>query len=158
VTALALMAGSLALPLAVAQGNAGTVKVQDDSDTGDHSNDPHVGCSFSIEGFNMAAASGNITIEAWPPTGADRSTVLNSTWTADAGSDDSGHHFVAGEFTLPSGHYKVFASNTGGHDKMKVFWVDCETASVPVFPTTATLALAALGAVGGTFVILRRKP
>ncbi len=154
---LALMAVALLPSAVMAEGNAGTVKVKDDSDNGGMDNQPHVGCTFSVEGFNMAAASGTIVIENWPP-GGDRSEALNSTWTADAQSDSSGNHFIAGEFTLPDGHYKVFASNTGGHDKMKVFWVDCPTASVPVFPTTAALALGTLGAVGGAFVILRRKP
>ncbi|MES2155227.1 MAG: hypothetical protein V4510_08845 [bacterium] len=154
--ALALAGLAAWAPPVVADGNAGTVKVQDDSDTGNMSNDPHVGCSFSVEGFNMAAASGTLSIQAWPPTG-DRSEVLAANWTADADSDATGNHFVAGEFSLPSGHYKVSASNEQ-HAKTKVFWVDCPNASVPVFPTTTALTIGTTAALGGAFLILRRRP
>lgn len=137
-------------------GNYGTIKVQDDSDTGNHSNDPHVGCSFSIEGFGMAAASGNLTIKAWPPTGDHDTVVLDSTWTSTE-TDAHGNHFVEGPLTLESGHYKVYASNTDGHAKTKVFWVDCPQAEVPVFPTVASVTLAGLGSVGGAMLLLQRK-
>jgi hypothetical protein len=168
-TRLVLAAASAAILLlfsmpAMAQGNAGTVKVQDDSETGNMSNDPHVGCDFSVEGFNMAATSGTIRIVAWPPEGDHETVVLTANWTADGDEGQAEAHFVSGPFSLPAGHYKVFASNTGGHEKMKVFWVDCEagttsppTAPIPVFPTTAALALGSMGALGGAYLVLRRR-
>ena len=163
----ALILGTAALlclsATATASGTAnhGTVKVQEDSETGDHSNNPHVGCSFSVEGFKMAADAGTITIKAWPPEGDHETVVLSDNWTADEGDsadDKDGAHFVAGPYELESGHYKVFASNAPDHDKTKVFWVDCEQAEIPVFPTPMALGLAGVGALGGTWVVLRRKP
>ncbi|HEX2066124.1 MAG TPA: hypothetical protein VHI93_04855 [Candidatus Thermoplasmatota archaeon] len=145
--------------------NNGTVKVHTEGSLGSPENDPHVGCPFFVEGFNMDAASGTLTIKAWPPTG-DTSVVLTVNWTADEESSEAdSHHFVAGPFTLPSGHYKLFVSNTM-HDKMKVFWVECEeaptttgppTTQIPFFPSTAALVVGMGGALLGSLFLLRRR-
>jgi hypothetical protein len=108
--------------------NNGTVKVHTQGDIGSMENDPHVDCPFYVEGFNMDASHGSLVIKSWPPTGA-KTVVMDTTWTADSGGSDS-HHFLNGPYTLPSGHYKLFVEDTK-HDKMKVFWVDCDTPQPP---------------------------
>lgn len=124
-----------AIPLALAD-NPGDVKIHDPNQLELQRNDPHVGCSFFVEGFNMDATSGTITFEAWPPTG--NMTIVHAsgaaeTWTADDTNAQGHHHFVSGPYSLPDTHthiqgthYKVFVSNDN-HDKMKVFWVKCDT-------------------------------
>lgn len=172
-----------ALPAIATDDNQGDIKVHSPDGTGEPANEPHVGCSFFIEGFNMEAASGTLVIRSWPPTNEGNTTVvLNTTWTADD-QEVEGHHFLAGPFTLAAGHYKVFASDVR-HDKMKVFWVDCEgtstetetgtgtetgtetgtttgvattTTAIPVFPTATALVLGSVGALGGAFLMLRRR-
>ena len=171
----------LAIPGNATPDNQGTIKVHNPGDVGDESNDPHVGCSFFVEGFNMEAASGTLVIKSWPPTG-DMSVVVDTTWAADD-DEDAGHHFLNGPYSLGDGHYKVFVSDEQ-HDKMKTFWVECQqpcerdcgtgtttetgttqtgttdtgtTTQVPVFPTAASLALGGIGALGGAFLVLRRR-
>lgn len=153
-TALAILA-MLAAPVQ-ATSNEGTVKVKDGTDTGGKDNEPHVGCTFSIEGFGMEASSGTLHVDSWPPTG-DKTTVLTDNWTADGTTGKDANHFVAGPYSLKSGHYKVFVSNAPGHEKMKVFWVDCNHAEVPVFPTPLAFGLAGVGALGGSWFVLRRR-
>jgi hypothetical protein len=156
--------------------NSGDVKVHTFNDTGSEKNDPHVDCPFYVEGFNMDASSGTLVIKSWPPTG-DKSVVLSDTWTADAGTP--ANHFLNGPYSLPSGHYKLFVSDTQ-HDKHKVFWVDCPsettstttgpgcvegcqtsttttTTEIPFFPSAAALGVGVLGAIGGTLFMLRRR-
>lgn len=125
----------LALDAASAGANPGTIKVHDNSTIGEMRNDPHVACPFYFEGFNMVATSGNITVKAWPPTG-DKQVVLTSNWSANDLENDTfaDHHFLAGPYSLPSGHYKVFISNAPDHVKMKTFWVDCEPTQVAPCP------------------------
>lgn len=137
---LALFAAlSLAtIPANAGDANPGTLKVHEAGELGDMRNDPHVGCEFFLEGFNMVAASGTITIKAWPPTG-DKRVVLTGNWSADGG-DANGHHFVAGPFTLAEGHYKAYVSNAPEHTKTKVFWVDgCQSNPPP--PCVSTIGL-----------------
>ena len=129
--------------------------MQDDSDTGNNSNNPHVGCDFSVEGFKMAADSGSIVVKAWPPTGDHDTVVLESTWAKDDTTGNDANHFVAGPYQLPSGHYKVFASNAPDHNKTKVFWVDC--AEVPMLPSMTAIGMAGIVGIGGSWVVLRRK-
>lgn len=113
--------------------NTGTIKVHDDESVSPaEQNQPHVDCAdLWIEGFNMAAGSGRLFFFSWAPTG-DGSLVLQDNWTADGA--DPVHHFLAGPFTLPPGHYRVGASNGAaapedfpGGMKKKAFWVEpCE--------------------------------
>ena len=116
--------------------NSGDIKVHVLGAIGDPANDPHVGCPFYIEGFNMDASNGTLEIESWPPTG-NGAVVLSTTWAKDD-SNVAGHHFINGPYTLADGHYKVYASDQK-HDKMKVFWVDCNpTTSSSSSPPTST--------------------
>ena len=126
------LVGFIAVPLAAANGNSGIVKVHDPADNGKMRNDPHVGCSFFVEGFGMDADSGTITIRVWQPTSDTGNVVLSANWSADGTADSQGdHHFLEGPFSLPSGHYKVFVSDSDGHTKTKVFWVDCSGSTPP---------------------------
>jgi hypothetical protein len=123
-----------ALP-ATSQGNSGTIKVHDGTaaDPAER-NEPHVTGDAYVEGFNMAADGGDLLFYTWPPTG-DMTLALATTWTGD--DADPAVHFLAGPFTLPCGHYRVFAYNGDGPDdptepqpggaKKKTFWVDCAT-------------------------------
>jgi hypothetical protein len=120
--------------------NTGTIKVHDSSEIGDNANDPHVACPFYIEGFGMDAVAGTITIKDWPPTG-DKTTVLTSPWVVSDDDQTADHHFLAGPFTLPSGHYKVFVTDTPGHEKMKTYWVDCDGVPTPPPCDDTTLVL-----------------
>jgi hypothetical protein len=177
-----------------APNNAGDVKVKNPDNTGSPENHPHVGCTFFVEGFNMEASSGTITFKAWPPTGdmtVVHATGANESWTSDGANDQGNHHFVSGPYSLPDTHthvqgthYKVFVTDEK-HDKMKVFWVKCDTESggcvedcqppcrencdetpppceedcveIPYFPSVASLALGAVGAAGSVLLALRRR-
>lgn len=131
---LAALALSFAATLPVAaQGNSGTIKVHDGTDTQPPTrNEPHVEGDAFVEGFNMAADGGDLLVYSWPPTG-DMELVLATTWEADDGEPE--FHFLAGPFELPCGHYRVFAYNGDGPDdpaepqpggaKKKTFWVEC---------------------------------
>jgi hypothetical protein len=121
-------------------GNNGTVKIVNNNDdpmgADDRDNDPHV-CQFHIYGFHFdKSSSGTWQIESWPPTG-NGTVVAHGTWTADG----TGQWAVAGP-ALADGHYELDAKQTGtpGGDKNKVFWVKCNTATVPAnsTPTPAT--------------------
>jgi hypothetical protein len=128
VTALGLLVAP-----AGASGNSGDVKIHVSGDVGRQNNDAHVGCEFFVEGFNMDADSGTIVFKAWSPTGemdVVHATGAAETWTADADGN-----FVSGPFSLPDTHthvqgthYKAFVTDTK-HDKMKVFWLKCDTES-----------------------------
>jgi len=133
---------SLALPGASAvHNNQGTVKVHDnETENPETRNVPHVDCQFWIEGFKLGDDAGWIVFYAWPPTG-DKSVVetgVDQTWTADSGAASGEFHFLAGPFTLPSGHYRVEVFTNDGHPgsdsghfaKAKTFWVECETVVV----------------------------
>ncbi|HUR62526.1 MAG TPA: hypothetical protein VM286_09215 [Candidatus Thermoplasmatota archaeon] len=187
-TGLALVAlGTPAMAAPVCDGdddaadcnNNGTVKVHTEGDIGEMENDPHVDCPFYVEGFNMDAEHGTIVIKSWPPTG-DKTVVLEDTYTADDQTEDS-HHFLNGPYSLPSGHYKLFVSDEQ-HEKMKVFWVECEESTptgtettppgtettppgtetgpsteIPVFPSVGALMIGTVGALGGSLLMLRRR-
>lgn len=139
---LALLLAIAAAAPAAAQNdnNAGTVKVHDDeSENPEQRNVPHVSCDFWIEGFNMNDASGTLVFYAWPPTG-DKSEVTPTgaglDWTGDEENEQGNHHFLAGPFQLPPGHYRVEVYTDDGHPggddlkfaKTKTFWVEpCDT-------------------------------
>lgn len=166
--------------------NSGDVKVHTANDIGSPNNDPHVACPFYVEGFNMNATSGTLVIKSWPPTG-DKSVVVDTTWTADAGTP--AHHFLNGPYSLDSGHYKLFVSDSL-NDKHKVFWVDCEsttttgtttgttsqppcdcttettppgttsgtpTTQIPFFPSTTSMLVGVGGAALGVLMVVRRR-
>jgi hypothetical protein len=151
-------------------------------------NEPHVSCDFWVEGFNMEDDSGDLVFKSWPPTGDKSvvtPTGDDLDWTADTGNAHGNYHFLNGPYQLPDGHYKVNAVNEGGDKtKSKVFWVDpCETppctqdctpppcevdctpppcevdcTEIPFFPSTGSMVLGILGAVGSVgAVVLRRR-
>ena len=135
---LAVATVAFALNPATAQGNSGTIKVHDGTDTDPPTrNEPHVDGDAFVEGFNMAADEGTLRFFSWPPTG-DRELVLETTWGADDG--EPAFHFLAGPFELPCGHYRVEAQNGMDEDdfpggtKSKMFWVDCPPAEEPEEP------------------------
>ena len=138
VLAIATTLCSLVIPPAGAvHNNQGTVKVHDNEDENpDVRNVPHVDCDFWIEGFMLGDDEGWIEFYAWPPTGDMElvETGEDQNWTADTGSVSGEFHFLAGPFTLESGHYRVEIFTTDGHPgsdsghfaKAKTFWVECE--------------------------------
>jgi hypothetical protein len=131
---LATLAG--AGPSALANdtpGNNATVKIHDgatENDAGAVRNEPHV-CTFHLHFFFAdPEQAGTWEIQAWAPTG-DKGTVVKS-GTYDTAGDGEDRQPATGVYTLPDGHYKLFWDgdlDTGKHDKMKVFWVDCAPAS-----------------------------
>jgi hypothetical protein len=168
----------LAMPASATPDNQGTIKVHEAGSLGDESNDPHVVCSFYVEGFNMQASSGSLVIDQHAPTGS--ANVVTTTWTANdvVGDGFADHHFLNGPFSLAAGHYKVFVGDEQ-HDKMKTFWVDpCQSSSsttstsetttstsqtetttneIPFFPSGTSMGLGALGAAVAGVLMLRRR-
>jgi hypothetical protein len=145
IVGLLVAVGTLLAPAAAAANNAGDVKVHDPGMDQDQRNQPHVGCAFFVEGFNMDATSGTITFQVWPPSGDGsvvHATGAPGSWQADDTNAQGNHHFVSGPFHLPAmgdahegTHYKVTVSDTR-HVKTKVFWTQCETTPTP--PTGPT--------------------
>lgn len=136
---LALLALAIALALPTVQAtdnNSGTVKVHDNEDENpDSRNVPHVSCDFWIEGFNLNDDVGTLVFYGWPPTG-EKSVVTPTgaslAWTSDGVNANGNHHFLAGPFALPAGHYRVEVYTEDGHPggngshfaKTKTFWVE----------------------------------
>jgi hypothetical protein len=111
----------------------GTVKIHDGDGEAEpiKRNEPHVGCTFHVHGFNFdAGSSGTWSIQSWPPTG-DRGVVASGTWGPADGDGD----WRTAVMSLPGGdhnqgaHYKLNVDQTNpsapGAEKHKVFWVDC---------------------------------
>jgi hypothetical protein len=114
-------------------GNNGTVKIHDgpgENDPGEVRNEPHV-CTFHLHFyFSDPEQAGTWEIQEWAPTGQKGTVVLSGTY--DTQGDGEDRQPEEGVYTLPDGHYKLFWDgdlDTGKHDKMKVFWVDCAPAS-----------------------------
>jgi hypothetical protein len=139
-------------------GNTGTIKVHDEETASPaQRNEPHVDCDdFWVEGFRMAADSGNLTFYSWPPTG-DKAVVLEADWSADHGTPKN--HFLAGPFTLAAGHYRVEATDVDkkdgtSHVKTKVFWVEeCESEETPEEPLACPADLAAVANPDGSVTL-----
>src|SRR6476661_96129 len=113
-------------------GNNGTVKIHDgagENANGEVRNEPHV-CTFHLHFyFADPQQSGTWKIQQWAPTGTKGTVVLSGTYDTH-GSGDDRQPPAPNVYTLPDGHYKLFWDgdlDTGKHDKMKVFWVDCPT-------------------------------
>jgi hypothetical protein len=126
-------------------GNNGTVKIHDgdtENDPGEVRNEPHV-CTFHLHFyFSDPEQAGTWEIQEWSP--GDKGTVVLS-GTYDTQGDGEDRQPEEGVYTLPAGHYKLFWDgdlDTQKHDKMKVFWVDCET--------TTTTSSTESTSVGGT--------
>jgi hypothetical protein len=111
-------------------GNNGTVKIHEgpgEHQTGEVRNDPHV-CTFHLHFyFSDPEQSGTWKIEGWAPTGDKSSVVLAGSYDTHGTGED--RQPEQGVYQLPDGHYKLFWNgDTSKHDKMKVFWVACESA------------------------------
>jgi hypothetical protein len=113
-------------------GNNGTVKIHEgntENDPGEVRNEPHV-CTFHLHFyFADPVQAGTWEIQEWAPTGEKGTVVLEGTY--DTAGDGEDRQPADGVYTLPDGHYKLFWDgdlDTGKHDKMKVFWVECEAA------------------------------
>jgi hypothetical protein len=111
-------------------GNNGTVKIHEgagENDPGEVRNEPHV-CTFHLHFyFADPEQAGTWEIQEWSP--GDKGTVVLS-GTYDTQGDGEDRQPEQGVYTLDPGHYKLFWDgdlDTEKHDKMKVFWVDCET-------------------------------
>ena len=109
-------------------GNNGTVKIHvgnTEKEPGEVRNEPHV-CTFHLHFyFADPEQAGTWEIQEWAPTGTKGTVVLSGTY--DTLGDGQDRQPPAPDvYTLPDGHYKLFwDGDTGKHDKMKVFWVDC---------------------------------
>lgn len=145
-------------------GNNGTVKIQevladDTPDDGIPDNDPHVGCTFTVEwyGFDEGAdIISQVTFTMQDPTAdvglsvaGDTSVFVGADPQSGAGNDDGfdGKEVYVLSFDgLPHPeqgyHVKIEVNTPGsqGNDaKFKVYWVDgCRTTTTPVTPTTPT--------------------
>jgi len=126
-------------------GNNGTVKIHEgntENDPGEVRNEPHV-CTFHLHFyFSDPEQAGTWEIQEWSP-GDKGTVVLNGTY--DTQGDGEDRQPPQGVYTLDPGHYKLFWDgdlDTLKHDKMKVFWVDCETETTTTTttetPTTTT--------------------
>jgi hypothetical protein len=117
-------------------GNNGTVKIHDGpgEPSSEYRNEPHV-CTFHLHFFFAdPEQAGTWEIQEWAPTGQKGTVVLSGTY--DTHGDGEDRQPEQGVYTLPNGHYKLFwDGDTGKHDKMKVFWVDCPAASGTPAPT-----------------------
>jgi hypothetical protein len=120
-------------------GNNGTVKIHEgagENDPGEVRNEPHV-CTFHLHFyFADPEQAGTWEIQEWAPTGEKGTVVLSGTY--DTAGDGEDRQPEEGVYTLPDGHYKLFWDgdlDTGKHDKMKVFWVDCAPANESAPPS-----------------------
>jgi hypothetical protein len=126
-------------------GNNGTVKIHEGAGEPEPSevrNEPHV-CTFHLHFyFSDPEQASTWEIQEWSP--GDKGTVVLS-GTYDTQGDGEDRQPEEGAYTLPDGHYKLFWDgdlDTQKHDKMKVFWVECEE--------TTTTSTSETTSVGGT--------
>jgi hypothetical protein len=124
-----------------APGNNGTVKIHDGAGEPSPSevrNQPHV-CTFHLHFyFADPEQAGSWEIQEWAPTGQKGTVVLSGTY--DTAGDGEDRQPETGAYSLPDGHYKLFwDGDTGKHDKMKVFWVECGTTQQTPSPTGSEL-------------------
>lgn len=142
-----MAAGALVLTAFVGQaaiakdvpGNNGTVKIHKGAGepSSEVRNEPHV-CTFHLHFFFADdQQAGTWEIQKWSP--GDKGTVVLE-GDYDTAGDGEDRQPEEGAYGLPDGHYKLFWDgdlDTGKHDKMKVFWVDCEEQGVQPTPTEA---------------------
>jgi hypothetical protein len=125
--ACAALAGQVALA-GQATGNNGTVKIHEGpgEPPPDYPNEPHV-CTFHLHFFFAdPEQAGTWEIQKWSP-GPKGDAVLSGTYDTHGTGED--RQPEQGVYDLPNGHYKLFWDGDldgSKHDKMKVFWVDCE--------------------------------
>jgi hypothetical protein len=124
----ALLLGAAIAPTSFAStatGNNGTVKIHDGATEEEPivHNEPHV-CTFHLHFFFADPfQAGAWEIQKWSP-GDKGEVVMSGTYNTNPSGED--RQPEEGAYTLDPGHYKLFwDGDTGKHDKMKVFWVDC---------------------------------
>jgi hypothetical protein len=124
----ALLLGAALAPASeasTATGNNGTVKIHDGATETEPivHNEPHV-CTFHLHFFFADPfQAGAWEIQKWAP-GDKGEVVLSGTYNTNPSGED--RQPEEGAYRLDPGHYKLFwDGDTGKHDKMKVFWVDC---------------------------------
>ena len=124
-------------------GNNGTVKIHEGATETEPivRNEPHV-CTFHLHFFFADPfQAGSWEIQEWSP--GDKGTVVLA-GTYDTAGDGEDRQPAEGAYELPDGHYKLFwDGDTDKHDKMKVFWVDCDettttTSSTQTISETST--------------------
>ena len=121
-------------------GNNGTVKIHEGATepASEVRNEPHV-CTFHLHFFfSDPEQAGTWEIQEWAP--GDKGTVVLE-GDYDTAGDGEDRQPEEGAYGLPDGHYKLFWDgdlDTQKHDKMKVFWVDCEEQGVQPPPTEET--------------------
>jgi hypothetical protein len=112
-----------------ATGNNGTVKIHDGATEEEPivHNEPHV-CTFHLHFFFADPfQAGAWEIQKWSP-GDKGEVVLSGTYNTNPSGED--RQPEQGAYSLDPGHYRLFwDGDTGKHDKMKVFWVDCPSPS-----------------------------
>jgi hypothetical protein len=124
----ALLLGAAIAPTSFAStatGNNGTVKIHDGATEEEPivHNEPHV-CTFHLHFFFADPfQAGAWEIQKWSP-GDKGEVVMSGTYNTNPSGED--RQPEEGAYALDPGHYKLFwDGDTGKHDKMKVFWVDC---------------------------------
>jgi hypothetical protein len=133
-------------------GNNGTVKIHDGADenaNGEVRNEPHV-CTFHLHFyFADPVQSGSWEIQEWAPTGTKGTVVMSGTY--DTAGDGEDRQPETGAYELDPGHYKLFwDGDTGKHDKMKVFWVECAPAETGGGNTGGSGGTGGTGGTGGS--------
>jgi len=117
-----------AIAAAPPTGNNGTVKIHEGAGEPppEIRNEPRV-CTFHLHFFFAdPEQAGTWEIQEWSP-GDKGQVVLEGTY--DTTGDGEDRDPDASAYGLPDGHYKLFWDgdlDANKHDKMKVFWVDCE--------------------------------
>jgi hypothetical protein len=143
-------------------GNNGTVKIHEgagENDPGEVRNEPHV-CTFHLHFyFADPEQAGTWEIQEWAPTGEKGTVVLSGTY--DTAGDGEDRQPEEGVYTLPDGHYKLFWDgdlDTGKHDKMKVFWVDCAPANESAPPSGSEQPIESAAAPSASAVVSSAPP
>jgi hypothetical protein len=144
-----LVLGGLMAPAAFAQGNDGTVKVDEvDLAAPPPANDPHVDCTFDIEFYSFDdGLEATVTFEGQSPTGGVSSltNTVELEETTGGGNDLVGQaEYDLSQFVLTLGepqenqgfHIKLTVDVPGGthstaFSKHKVFWVTCAPSPSP---------------------------
>ncbi|HEU4675249.1 MAG TPA: hypothetical protein VFS29_04640 [Motilibacteraceae bacterium] len=153
--AVLLGASALAMPALAAggqdpSGDNGTIKVHANAADDDPSNQPQVGCHFTVALFGFDAGEhGTLTLALQPPSGTrtlvSEQVLLSADAAGGAGNDpDEVYAFTASQLGVTGTeavHVKltVTADDAHGHDKHKVFWLEpCAATSTSSATATAS--------------------
>ena len=122
-----------------APGNNGTIKIDSNPVDNDNNNEPHVGCSFTLEffGYDSGSQVATVSFSAQAPSGSGPVTPSSGSSVLTFTGSGPGNHLDKSEtYTLNTSglalqaqqgyHIKVSVEVTGSKgsdDKFKVFWV-----------------------------------